>query len=502
MVVLGSLSWWWVGYHSWAGLTAAVLVVLGLWLMWRTVAMQRTVPGHPIHLVLAVPAAILACHFVHHVFLAESSAARPLAGELDLAMVFHLALAAALVMLTQSLFPQAAGHVGVFAVCGAAMMCSSLVALAWQGVTQVADALTLLGFAGVAVWLSVLWGLAPRDEVASVPQALRRRDLRLGCIGVAAVTAAILARMSPVATVWAAVVVGLSLVVGAVVFARHRLVLLIAGGVLSAGGLFLSSIYGHPLASFDVGGVGAFGAGEAVFGRLSARSSGAELLLATTGWVGACCVGVGGGLCAVALLVGARRRGADQGRAIVWLAATMLASAAVMIRGGTFVPAATLAAAFAWGMLPPMLGRPARDRGGAVLLIPVVMLMLALGVARSGGLVMWIARAYGHGDSVLHALGGFVLAAVLAWLFGWRRWWAGLTAIAVAALLGGAGELAQRVATSWRSADLGDWTAHAVGSFLAIVPYMLCIGSRMCESADALPGRAAGEAGVYGRGGR
>jgi len=501
-VVLGSLSWWWVGYHSWAGLTAAVLVVLGLWLMWRTVARRHTVPGHPIHLVLAAPAAILACHFVRHAFFAESPASRPLAGELDVAMVFHLALAAALIMLTQSLFPRAARHVVVLAVCGAAMMGSSIVALAWQGVGPVADALTLLGFAGVAVWLSVLWGLAARDDVASVPRALRRRDMRLGCIGAAAVAAAVLARLSPVATVWAAVIVGLTLVVGGVVFARHRLVLLLAGGVLSAGGLFLSGIYGHGLTPLDVGAAGAFGSGEAVFGPLSARSGGGELLLATTGWVGAGCAGLGGVLCVVALLVGARRRGADQGRAIVWLAGTMLASAAVMMRGGTFVPAVTLAAGFTWGMWPPMLGRPIRERRGAVLLVPVALLMLALGVARSGGLVMWIARTYGYGENVLHGLGGVVLAAALAWLFGSRRWWAGLAGIAVAAALGGAGELAQRVATSWRDADMGDWAAHAAGSALVIVPYLLCLGSRLCESVDAASSRAAADPRAYGREGR
>lgn len=137
-----------------------------------------------------------------------------------------------------------------------------------------------------------------------------------------------------------------------------------------------------------------------------------------------------------------------------------------------------------------------------VLLIPVALLMLALGVARSGGLVMWIAQTYGYDDRVLHGLGGLVLAAVLAWVFGSRRVWRGLAAIAAAAALGGAGELAQRVATSWRDAEIGDWAAHAVGSALVIVPYLLCLGSRMCESADAAFARAAGDAGVYGRGGR
>ena len=65
-MVLGPLSWWWVGYRSWAGLTAGLLVVMGLWLMWRTVADDRTVRGHPFYIVLAVPVAILSWHFIRH----------------------------------------------------------------------------------------------------------------------------------------------------------------------------------------------------------------------------------------------------------------------------------------------------------------------------------------------------------------------------------------------------------------------------------------------------
>ena len=486
VVVLGSLSWWWVGYDSWAGLSGGILGVLGLWLMWRTVADNRTVPGHPLHIALVVPAVILACHFARHGLVARPRGSLALSGALDISMIFHLAVFAAGVMLTQSLFPRAARYAAVLAMCGAAMMGSSSAALAWGQGGQVTDALTLLGFAGVCVWLSLLWGLAPGGQAGGVPQVLRRRELRLGCIGLGGMAAALFVRVSPVAAVWAGIVVGGVLVVGALVFGRRRLVLLTIGAVLCGGGLCLVCFRGYGTMTFAPAGAGWFGGGETAFSRLSARNGGFELLFATTGWVGGLWCLTGACLCAVGLLSRARRRGADQGRAIVWLAATALASGAMMVPGGAFVPAATLAAAFTWGMLPAMLARPPVARNGVIMLVPTGMFMLALVVTRSGGLVLWMAQGYGYDDKVLHGIGGFVLAGVLAWLFGSRRWWVGLGVIALSALLGGAGELLQRFATTWRQADVNDWIAHALGSALAIVPYLLCVGSRMCESPEAV----------------
>jgi len=490
VVVLGSLSWWWVGYDSWAGLSGGILVVLGLWLTWRTVGDNRTVPGHPLHIVLVVPAVILTCHFVRHGLVDRPRGSLALSGALDISMVFHLAVFAAGVMLTQSLFPRAARYAAVLAICGAAMMGSSSAALAWGQAGQVTDALTLLGFAGVSVWLSLLWGLAPGGEAGGVPQALRRRELRLACIGVGGMAAGLFVRVSPVAAVWAGIVVGGVLIVGALVFDRHRLILLAAGAVLCGGGLCLALLRGHGTMTFLPDGAGWFGVGETAFRRLSAHSGGVELIFATTGWVGGLWCLAGACLCAVGLLIQARRHGADQGRAIVWLAATALASGAMMVPGGAFVPAATLAAAFTWGMLPAMLGRPAASRHGAILLAPVGMLMLALVIARSGGLVLWIAQGYGYDDKILHGIAGFLLAALLAWLFGSRRWWVGLGAIVLSAALGGAGELLQRLVTTSRQADLNDWAAHALGSALAVGPYLLCVGARMCESPEAAPDAA------------
>jgi hypothetical protein len=38
-----------------------------------------------------------------------------------------------------------------------------------------------------------------------------------------------------------------------------------------------------------------------------------------------------------------------------------------------------------------------------------------------------------------------------------------------------------------RSAELRDWLNHAIGSALAVGPYLLCMLARRSESADARP---------------
>ena len=499
LMVLGPLSWWWVGYRSWGGLTAGLLAVMGLWLMCGLLGDDHTVRGHPFYVVLAVPAVILACHFVRHALFEPPLLDHTLSGSLDLSMLFHLALLAGAVLLTQNFFPGAARHVAVLAMCGAAMMVGSVAAVAWQQTVEARNALALLGLAGVAVWLSLLWGLAPQDDLGAVPPPLRRRDLRLACIAVAVAATVVFASLAPRATVWAGVVVGGALILGGVLFPRRRVVLLVVGGVLAGGGLHVMALLSGPVARFDFVGARCFGSGEEAFGRLSAGDNGLAILIGTVGWAGFAWVMAAAFVCAVWLLLRAAQRGADQGRAVVWVAATALASSSVLAGGGAFIPTALLAVAFTWGMLPAMLGRTPRRHPGTFLLVPVLILMLAMGIGRSAGLVNWMSGAFGYGDKMLHVAGGVVLAAVSVWLVGSKRWWAGLLAIAVVALLGGAGELLQLV-VAWRGGDLADWGAHAVGSGLVAVPYLLCVGSRLCESAEAASDvSGAEEAGGYDR---
>jgi len=152
--------------------------------------------------------------------------------------------------------------------------------------------------------------------------------------------------------------------------------------------------------------------------------------------------------------------------------------------GGLFVPAVTLGGALMWGMLPAMVGRPTRERSGATLLAAILLLTVLLGISRTSGLVTWSTRAFGLGDKFRHGVIGFLLAEILAWLIGARRVWLGLAGIAIAAAAGGLGEMVQGMLRSGRSAEFADWIAHALGSAAAILPYLLCMGSRACESPD------------------
>lgn len=500
VMVVGMLVWWRPGYPTWGTMSASLLVVFALWLLWRTVCGDHSIPGHPIYMVLAVPAAILTVHFAVAGLSPTPPAAYAVSGAIMASLLFHMALLAAGIMLTQSFLPRAASHAVVLSLCGASIMGGSAAAMVWGHAPQVQDSLTLLGFAGVAVWLSPLWGLSaegakifvPAGEPAVRPDPLRRRDVRMACVGVAVIATAVFATRSPAASLWACAVVGLVLVLAGIVFPAGRMATLAAGGALTTvAALFWT---GETIILPRQYHAGLFGLGEQAFKTVSAGDSGLAVLLYTVGPVGLGWLVWGSAWCAIWLMANARRGCAgDQGRAVVWTSATVLASCALLAGGGVFIPSVTLAIALTWGMLPSMLGRAPTRRHGAMLVVPVVVLMLMLGVARNPGLAIWSAAAFGLGDKFLHGVTGLVLAASMAWLIGSRRWWLGLIAIAISALAGGAGELIQLVATSWRDAELSDWAAHAVGSSIAVVPYLLCMGSRLCESADV----SAEQAGAY-----
>ncbi len=88
-------------------------------------------------------------------------------------------------------------------------------------------------------------------------------------------------------------------------------------------------------------------------------------------------------------------------------------------------------------------------------------------------------------DKFLHWCVGLILAMVMAWLMGSRTFWWGLVGIVLAALAGGLGELLQCITITRRTVEYADWAVHAIGSAVALIPYTLCIGARLCESVDA-----------------
>ena len=229
------------------------------------------------------------------------------------------------------------------------------------------------------------------------------------------------------------------------------------------------------------------GRGEQALGQLRAIDNGLRTLWATTGTLGVSWLVAGLILALVYFLRGQRKaEPSEKRRAICWSAAAALAAGAMLARGGLYIPSVTLAVALTWGLLPLMAGRVPTHRSGVWVLAMLAAAMLLLGLLRNGGLAAWMAEIAGQNDFYLHLWVGFLLALAVAWLTGAKQILLGLLGIALAALAGGIGEILQGLLTL-RSEQFSDWIGHSVGCAMALPPYLLCMMSRWCESADVKP---------------
>lgn len=487
VIIFGVFTWWWPGYRSWGALSAGLLIVFALWLLERIVSSERLIPGHPIHLVLLGPAAILVVHVVSSGIETDDKGLLGFGGAFDITMLYQFALVSLGVMLTQSLMPRAAKHAAVLSLCGAAMMGGAAMALASQKTADISSSLSLIGFGGVGVWLSPLWGMAPTETDHGERKIPRRLDVpRVACICVGAIAAVLLTIEAPRQATLAGGALAATLIVSGIVFHQRRIPLLITGGLLAVATV-CARLHAIPsLPAFSASAEGFFGYGEAGFVHESNHRNSLAMLVASIGWGGVAWLAGGVMTCVIFMMSHARKghRG-DQARAIVWTAATVTTSLSLLASGGLFLPVATLATAFMWGLLPSMLGRPQRKRPAIVFLGVLVGFVVLLGLTRSGGLVTWSVKAFGFGDKFLHGVNGFFLAMVFAWLLGARNIYLGLIGIVLAVAAGGAGEWLQGIAST-RAVESKDWQAHAIGCAIAVLPYLLCIGSRWAESADAV----------------
>jgi len=231
--------------------------------------------------------------------------------------------------------------------------------------------------------------------------------------------------------------------------------------------------------------INAFGRGEEAFDQLTASSAGAQVALAVLGWAAVAWLALWA-VFAAGLAVWSVRRAAWDGRlAVVFsVAALALASSALLVGGGAFIPAVTLAAGLLWGLLPGASGRTPRERSGWILLGLLAGLMIVLALTRFEGLAYWSAEAFELGEGgFLHATAGLLLGLTLAWLGGSRRVVWGVVALAAAAALGGAGEGLQYIA-SRRNAEWKDFFAHLAGCGVAAVLYLLVMAARWGESRE------------------
>lgn len=485
--VVGMLCWWWPSYRAWGAWMTAMLALWALWVLWQTHTGDRTVPAHPFCLALTVPLLLLCWHVTRTglgIAAPTADASQELAGALNISVLWHMALLVVGILLTQSLLPRAAEHAAVLCVCGLAMTAGAAAAAAWAPEAPVRGALSLVGLAGIAVWLTALWGPPSRAADPAMP----RRFRRIGCVGVAVVGAVALSAAAPGEALLAGGCAGAALVMTGLLFARHRALLLAVGGLL-----VVAAAVGGAWVRPDVLAVRWLpetwlGVGEAAFATVGAADSGRMVLGRMTGRVGLGCLLAGGLVALAGLLWAARRRAqtadSDVGRAVTWTVATVLASGAALAPAGSFLPLVTLAVSLTWGLLPAMLGRPSPARSGWPVVMGIFVLLGLLGAARRTGLLAWGTSMFGVGDTFQHAIAGFLAAVMLAWMLGTRHVAGGLIGIALAAAMGAAGEVLQGAFTA-RAMELGDAAAHAVGAVSAGVPYLLAIGARGCESSEA-----------------
>ncbi|MGC9454213.1 MAG: hypothetical protein ACP5HU_05060 [Phycisphaerae bacterium] len=512
VVVLGVLTWWWPGYRAWGAMSAGMVLSLTLWVLWRIVDGRRTVPGHPLHWVLLLPAAMGLYHLLRLSW-DTSVVTAGLGGAMSVTMLFQLALLGVGLMLTQSAFscskaPTAAATLFSLVVClGAAA------AAAWAPAGLPRAPMALLACAGAISVTGALSPLAERESPAAAERWTATAVLA-GC-GVLLVSVCVLAaKVHSESLPMTAAVLGGCMIVSLLRGRRLRVfALLAAAAAVAVLAVWMAVEAGG---SEDPGAL-LLGTGEAGLLEADVRSSGLDLLIA---WVGApvtWCGIIGAGLAGLWLLSFRLPSRAARMRAACWTAAAGLSLAALLSAGGPFIPAVTLATAAFWGLLPAMCGAPVAPRSGLWLLGVLVGLLLVLGLSQGSGLVGWSASALGGSDRVLHAVGGFLLALVPAWLLGSRNVRLGVLAIALAALAGPAGEMLQMLVPG-RGASLESWSAviggtagpeahrsvmaqiddvvlHAVGSALVLVLYLPAMGARWCESPDAAPGRRANPSG-------
>ena len=500
VVLAGVLTWWWPDYSAWGAMIGGLMIAMLLWLCWQTVSINRTVPGHPIYLVLLVPAAVLTYHLARSGLGMRTDSTGLVSGALNASLLFHVGILALGVMLSQSLLPKAIAHAGVVHICGAVMIGGGILAGFRPDAAPVRMAMSLVGYGGVAVWLAPLW----RPSISSIHQGFNppahHHKLRICSLAAAVFASGLLAWNSPDAAILASIGAGAVLVTAAAIFSRRSRGLLAVGAILVIAGGLTGAIHGDILPQALPTGGPPLGSGEEAFGQIvtrdgkvlqavSARHSGLQILYRTIGLPGAMLIVTGLAGCLVMFLVRARRDHAgDKAQCVAWTVASLLCAGAMLGSGGLFIPAVVLAVGFTWGLLAEAAGRSSRPRPGIVVLVVLMAMTVLMGVAQSNGLVTWAAKSIwtGNGsDKLLHAIFGMMLSMTLAWLMGPRKLRWGLLAIVLASLAGGAGEAIQYLTTTGRVAEWNDWIAHATGSIAAVVPYLLCVGARQCESADA-----------------
>ncbi len=499
LVIVSMFAWWWPSLRAWGSLSAGMGVVLLLWAMWKTVTGSRRIPGHPFHVALLGPILILAAHLLVSLSTEVGRSSQALAGGMLNSFIVVLSLIALGVLLSQSLLIRISDAPRFHSLLALAMMIGADTALIVPGSQPVHPAMTLLGLAGVFVWVAPLWPFRTPDapEESGADENPHRPILvespwltRISWVGWLAVAAGqvslLLASQGPLVLTAMLPAGVVFLVSGLLLHRRRGRYLLVAAGFLLAGAIGILTWPPQLLMGPAIH-AGPFGLGEQALKLVSATDSGWLVLGGFVGWVGLLWLLAGSLVCVVIMLAAVRAEAPDrQAGAVLWIAATVIGTAALFARAGLVLPAVIVAVSILWGALPAIADRARPARSGWWVFAWLAGLLLMVGLAANNGLLGWIMRELTLSDKTVHFLLAIPATAVLAWLIGSRSVWWGLVGILLGASLGVVGEGLQML-FSHRGVEKADAIAHALGSAVVVLPYLLCMGARWSESPDARP---------------
>jgi hypothetical protein len=533
VLVTGMLCWWSCGYYNWAAIMGSLSLSFVIFLTLRIVTGQAGFLGNGIYIAIFGPAVILAVHVAATGLGTAKMEYHALAGSLNMSMLTQWVLLGLGVLVMQNIFvsdadntrqsgnadnaarPRTKMQVGLPIVCGIGMILGSILASLSGKAKPIADGLALIGYAGIAVMITPLWThnhQADAQRVTKIAGLKLAKTWNLGYLlprlallsvgGWALVALAIICPRF--ATLQACCICSGVMLLAGLLFSGMRIRLFLFAAI-SAGlavGMYLLGLAKFPSSfnpSADV--VGYFGAGEQAFALrgLWGGSTGLAVLSSSTGLAGTLWLVLVLALAWVVQFIHARRAApARQLGIVAWLFATVLATVAMLSAGGLFIPVFTLAAAFTWALMPSMLGLASPRRRGVSLLVVMVCMVILLGLARQEGLLGWAVLEMGGGDEIMHAGVSFLAGLVLAWHMGIKKYWMGLVGIAIIAVAGGLGEVAQKIAST-RQMEFKDWFFDCVGCGVAILVYLPAIACNLCESADARPADEPGKYNQYGQ---
>ncbi|MBI5723849.1 MAG: hypothetical protein HZA50_07825 [Planctomycetes bacterium] len=483
LIMFGMLSWWHPSYDTWGAMSAGLMVVLVMWLIWRLVGGDRTLPGNPLQLVVLGPAAVMAWHTASSI-IHDPAGQSGMAGAMNASLLYHMGLTALSVMLVQSLLHSAADHDAVVSVAGLSMSLGAMFAVLLTDKPFAAQALVLTCYAGLAVWLTPVWRCpGRRKETHWLPGA--RQLAVAGRIVFAVAVAAVIAHARPRESLPAIVISAGTIIFCLLAFRFSGWALASVIAVMIGSGATWAILHGEFV--FDAIGnpSEAAGIGENAFARLGARDSGLAIVGASTGFAGLIWT-TAAFLAAIVLMLHQARQLDFPGRAAAatWACATALIGSAMLGPAGMFMPSVNLALGLTWGLAPAIMGSLPQKRTGLWLAAAMAVFLLLLGLAPNEGLAGWGVDSLGGSDKILHVAAGLLAGLTFAWFAGMKNTWLGALAVIVVVAAGGVGEILQGQFTI-RGMEAGDWDADIIGAAAALVIYLLCRGARLCELSPA-----------------